>query len=63
VSGFSRTLIVGAGLQVGHSTEKSFDANPLENIANTTRIAGVVINGRWIAKTEIDKRLAGMRSG
>ena len=38
------------------------DANPLGNVANPTRIAGVVINGRWIAKTEIDKRLAGMRS-
>ena len=26
------------------------DANPLENIANTTRIAGVMIGGRWIPK-------------
>ncbi len=37
-------------------------ANPLENIANTTRIAGVMIGGRWLPKSEIDKRLAGMRS-
>ena len=37
------------------------DANPLENIANTARIAGVMIGGRWIPKTEIDKRLAEMR--
>ena len=34
------------------------DANPLENIANTTRIAGVMIRGRWIPKAEIDRRLA-----
>jgi imidazolonepropionase-like amidohydrolase len=34
------------------------DANPLENIANTTRIAGVMIGGRWMAKAEIDRRLA-----
>jgi imidazolonepropionase-like amidohydrolase len=38
------------------------DANPLENIANTTRIAGVMVGGRWIPKAEIDKRLAGMRN-
>ena len=37
------------------------DANPLESIANTSRIAGVVIGGRWIPKTEIDKRLAEFR--
>ena len=37
------------------------DANPLENIANTTRIAGVMIGGRWMPKAEIDKRLAMMR--
>jgi imidazolonepropionase-like amidohydrolase len=34
------------------------DANPLENIGNTTRIAGVMIGGRWMAKAEIDRRLA-----
>jgi imidazolonepropionase-like amidohydrolase len=37
------------------------DANPLEDIANTTRIAGVMIDGRWIPKTEIDRRLVQMR--
>jgi imidazolonepropionase-like amidohydrolase len=34
------------------------DANPLENITNTTKIAGVMLNGRWLPKAEIDKRLA-----
>ena len=38
------------------------DANPLENIANTTRIAGVMVRGRWIPRAEIDQRLAQMRS-
>jgi imidazolonepropionase-like amidohydrolase len=38
------------------------DANPLENITNTTRIAGVMIGGRWLPKSEIDKRLAGLRT-
>lgn len=34
------------------------DANPLDSIANTKRIAGVVLRGRWIPKSEIDSRLA-----
>jgi imidazolonepropionase-like amidohydrolase len=34
------------------------EANPLENIAHTRRIAGVVLRGRWIPKSEIDTRLA-----
>jgi imidazolonepropionase-like amidohydrolase len=34
------------------------DANPLTDIANTTRIAGVMLNGRWMSRQEIDKRLA-----
>jgi imidazolonepropionase-like amidohydrolase len=33
------------------------EANPLENVANTSRIAGVAIRGRWLPKAEIDKRL------
>ncbi len=34
------------------------DANPLLNIDNSTRIAGVMVNGRWMSRAEIDKRLA-----
>jgi len=33
------------------------DANPLEAIANTTKIAGVMLGGRWMPKAEIDARL------
>jgi imidazolonepropionase-like amidohydrolase len=34
------------------------DANPLQDIDNVWKIAGVVVNGRWMSKTDIDKRLA-----
>ena len=34
------------------------DANPLADIANVSRISGVMVNGRWIPKKEIDERLA-----
>jgi imidazolonepropionase-like amidohydrolase len=34
------------------------DANPLESITSTQRIAGVVLRGRWIPRAEIDTRLA-----
>ena len=34
------------------------DANPLQNIDNSRKIAGVMVNGRWLSKAEIDKRLA-----
>jgi imidazolonepropionase-like amidohydrolase len=34
------------------------DANPLQDIANSTKIAGVMVNGRWLSKADIDKRLA-----
>jgi imidazolonepropionase-like amidohydrolase len=33
------------------------DANPLENINNIQRRAGVVVNGRWLPETEIQRRL------
>jgi imidazolonepropionase-like amidohydrolase len=36
------------------------DADPRVDITNTTRIAGVMARGRWLAKTEIDRRLAAL---
>ena len=33
------------------------EGNPLANIENTSRISGVLINGRWMTKEEIAKRL------
>ena len=35
--------------------------NPLDDISNTGRIAGVVIGGRWLARAEIDQRLQSRR--
>jgi imidazolonepropionase-like amidohydrolase len=32
-------------------------ANPLERIENSSAIAGVMVNGRWMSRTDIDKRL------
>ncbi len=37
------------------------EGNPLQDISNTARIAGVMIGGRWLPKTEIDRRLAAGR--
>jgi imidazolonepropionase-like amidohydrolase len=34
------------------------DGNPLEDIANVAKIAGVMVNGRWFPKADIDARLA-----
>jgi imidazolonepropionase-like amidohydrolase len=34
------------------------DANPLANIDHSTRVAGVMVNGRWISRAAIGKRLA-----
>jgi cytosine/adenosine deaminase-related metal-dependent hydrolase len=33
------------------------DANPLASVGNVSRIAGVMVRGRWLPKTEIDARL------
>ena len=35
------------------------DANPLADIANTRRIAGVALNGRWLDRPALDALLAG----
>jgi imidazolonepropionase-like amidohydrolase len=34
------------------------EANPLTDIANSSRIAGVMVNGRWLPRADIDARLA-----
>ncbi len=33
------------------------DANPLDNIANMEQRAGVMVNGRWLPRAEIERRL------
>ena len=34
------------------------DANPLENIANSRKVAGAMVRGRWYPKVDLDRRLA-----
>lgn len=34
------------------------NANPLEDIANTTRIHGVMLRGKWLSRRALDERLA-----
>jgi imidazolonepropionase-like amidohydrolase len=34
------------------------DANPLDDIRNTQKIAGVVVNGRYLSRVDLDKMLA-----
>lgn len=38
------------------------DANPLQDVANTLRINGVVVNGRWIGPAEREQRLGALVS-
>ena len=33
------------------------EGNPLQNVSNTSRISGVMIGGRWLPKSDIDRRL------
>jgi hypothetical protein len=35
--------------------------NPLENITNTSAIAGVLVAGKWLSRPDIDRRLAAMQ--
>ena len=37
------------------------DANPLEDISNTQKIAAVIVNGRYLSRAELDKMLAGVQ--
>src|SRR5919201_905900 len=38
------------------------DADPLADIHNTTRIAGVIVGGRYFPKTALDEMLAGIEA-
>jgi imidazolonepropionase-like amidohydrolase len=58
VAQHSGTLDRAGTVEAGrHADLVLLDANPLENVANASRIAGVAIRGRWLPKAEIDKRL------
>ncbi len=38
------------------------EANPLERVENASRIAGVVVGGRWIGPEEIASRLKALET-
>jgi imidazolonepropionase-like amidohydrolase len=38
------------------------DANPLDDIGNVRRSAGVMVRGRWLDRAEIDRRLSALTS-
>ncbi|MBZ5681504.1 MAG: amidohydrolase family protein [Acidobacteriia bacterium] len=38
------------------------DANPLEDIRNTQKIAAVIVNGRYLSRADLDKMLAGVET-
>ena len=40
-----------------HSDLLLVDDNPLQDISAASRVAGVLVRGRWIGKAEIDKRM------
>jgi imidazolonepropionase-like amidohydrolase len=37
------------------------EANPLADVAHASRIAGVMVNGRWHDRADLDARLARVR--
>jgi tetratricopeptide (TPR) repeat protein len=50
---------VGGTIEVGKTADLVvLDANPLDDIANTKRIASVVVDGRLIARGELDAMLS-----
>lgn len=52
------TLDRGGTVEAGKRADLVLlDANPLQQITNTTRIVGVMLGGRWMTREEIDSRL------
>lgn len=37
-------------------------ANPLTDIDNVSRVEGVMVNGRWLGREEVDRRLSALRN-
>jgi imidazolonepropionase-like amidohydrolase len=59
VAVFFGTLPTSGTIGVGKRADLVLlDANPLLDVGNTTRRAGVMLRGRWLPRTEIETRLA-----
>jgi imidazolonepropionase-like amidohydrolase len=58
VAVFFGTLATSGTIGVGKRADLVLlDANPLTDVANTTRRSGVMLRGRWLPKAEIETRL------
>ncbi|MPY90548.1 MAG: hypothetical protein GEU99_21825 [Luteitalea sp.] len=67
-AGFDAAAFVGASdrgtLEVGRRADAVLlDANPLEDVVHTSRIAGVVIAGRWLAAAALTRMLRDLGPG
>jgi hypothetical protein len=59
VAQFFGTLATSGTIAVGKRADLVLlEANPLLDVTNTTRRAGVMLRGRWLPKAEIEARLA-----
>lgn len=55
-------VLIAGTLEVGKIADLVLlDANPLENIANTRKIRGVMVKGTWFSAEEIRDMLAEVR--
>lgn len=55
---YSQTLAETGTVAAGKRADLVLlDANPLQDIANSQRIAGVMLGGRWITRDKLDQRL------
>ncbi|MCZ6916893.1 MAG: amidohydrolase family protein [Gemmatimonadetes bacterium] len=58
VAVFAGTLDSTGTIEVGKRADLLLlDANPLHDIANTSRITGVMLGGRWLSRTELERML------
>ena len=58
-----KSLMVRTVVAVGQNADLVLlDANPLENLANTRRIAGVALRGRWLSRSDLDRMLDELQS-
>jgi imidazolonepropionase-like amidohydrolase len=58
VASFFGTSATTGTIEVGKRADLVLlDANPLTDVRNTTRRAGVMLGGRWLPKSVIDARL------
>lgn len=58
VATYFGTKDAGTIVKGGRADLVLLDANPLEQISNTTRIKGVMLAGHWVAREELERKLS-----